>query len=189
MKKLVFTLALIPAMAMAELKLATVDLLLLVRNHPDYARNEKFLADKSKDLQKKADAIKSEAESLQAEGEKLMGQFQNPMLNGKAKSELEQKLQGIKKQLIEAEQRYRSELMRGNDDLQADRIRMMKSTTDDLHVRIKAFAEKEGYDLILDSNVTAFAKDALDVTDAILVQMDVDPKQARAAAKEKDEGK
>lgn len=189
MKKLIFILAVSPFMAFAQLKFATVDFLLLVRNHPDYARNEKFLSTKSKDLQKKADAIKAEGEALQSEGKKLMEQFQNPMLNAKSKSELELKLQGIQKKLMEIEQRYRTEMLRGNDDLQADRVRMMKDTTDDLRARLKVFAEKEGYGIILDSNVTAYAKESLDVTDAILTQMGVDPAKARAEMKEADEGK
>ena len=68
MKKLVFGLMMVPVVALAEMKLATVDVLVLVRNHPDYDRNEKFMESKSKDLEKKVQAIKSEGEALQAEG-------------------------------------------------------------------------------------------------------------------------
>lgn len=179
MKKLVFALSMVPALAFAELKLATVDLLVLVRNHPDYDRNEKFMESKSKDLEKKVQAIKSEGEALQAEGKKLMEQFRNPMLNEKAKAETERKLQDLQQKLIQIEQRYRSEAMRGNQDLQEDRNRLMKATTDDLRVRLRKFAEAKDYDLILDVNAAVFAKKGFDVTDAVLREMGVDPKKAK----------
>ncbi len=179
MKKLVFAVALVPAVALAELKLATVDLLVLVRNHPDYDRNEKFLESKSKDLQKKADAIKAEGEALQEEGKKLVEQFRNPMLNDKAKAETEKKLQDIQQKLLQIEQRYRTEMMRGNQELQEDRGRLMKATTDDLRGRMRKHAEAKGYDLIIDANAAVYSKQALDVTDAMLGEMGVDPKKAK----------
>ena len=187
MKKLLFALSLVPALAFADLKLATVDLLVLVRNHPDYDRNEKFMESKSKDLQKKTDAIKEEGETLQAEGKKLMEQFRNPMLNEKSKADVEKKLQDIQQKLIQVEQRYRTEMMRGNQELQEDRARLMKATTDDLRVRIKSFAESKGYDLIVDSNAAVYSKTSFDVTDSILREMGVDPKKAKG--KGSDEGK
>ena len=174
MKKLVFALSMVPALAFAELKLATVDLLVLVRNHPDYDRNEKFMESKSKDLEKKVQAIKSEGEELQAEGKKLMEQFRNPMLNEKAKAETERKLQDLQQKLIQIEQRYRSEAMRGNQDLQEDRNRLMKATTDDLRVRLRKFAEAKDYDLILTGDLGElghdivrdfFRRDGIDLTD------------------------
>ena len=182
MKKLVFALSLVPALAFADLKIATVDLLVLVRNHPDYDRNEKFMESKSKDLQKKTDAIKSEGEALQSEGKSLMEQFRNPMLNDRAKADVEKKLQGLQQKLMEIEQRYRSEMLRGNQELQEDRARLMKATTDDLRERMKKFAEAKGYDLILDANAAVYSKPSFDVTDAVLVEMGVDPKKAKDKA-------
>lgn len=179
MKKLVFALAFVPVVAFAELKVATVDLLVLVRNHPDYDRNEKFMEAKSKDLEKKVEAIKAEGEGLQTEGKKLMDQFRSPMLNDKAKADVERKLQDIQQKLMQVEQRYRGEMMRGNQDLQEDRGRLMKATTDDLRVRIRKFAEAAGYDLIVDVNAAVFAKPGFDVTEAVLKEMGVDPKKAK----------
>lgn len=180
MKKLLFVLALAPCLAHAELKVATADLLLLVRHHPDYARNEKFMETKSRDLQKKTDAIKSEGESLQDEGKKLIDEMRNPMLNDKAKADAEKRIQEIQQQLIQIEQRYRAEVIRSNQELQEDRARLTKATTDDLRARMKAFAEKEGYDLILDATAAVYAKESFDVTPALLKEMGVDPKAAES---------
>lgn len=187
MKKLLFALSLVPALAFADLKVATVDLLVLLRNHPNYDKDEAFLESKNKDLQKKTDAIKAEGEALQDEGKKLMEQFRNPMLNEKSKSEIEKKVQDIQQKLIQIEQRYRTELMRGNQELQEDRARFMKTTTENLRARLKTFAESKGLDLILDANAAVYSKDSFDVTDSILREMGVDPKKAKG--KGSDEGK
>ena len=65
--------------------------------------------------------------------------------------------------------------------------RLLKSQAEDLKKRIARFAEREDYDLVMDSAAALWAKSDLDVTDEILKDMNVDPKAARA--KDKDEGK
>ena len=92
MKQLIIAAALAAALAAgAETKVGTVDLMLLVRNHPDYERNKTFLSDKDKDGQKKLDEIKKEGDELQDEGKKLAEQFRNPMLAEKAKADLQER--------------------------------------------------------------------------------------------------
>lgn len=186
MKKLMFVLTMIAAMtAAAEMKLGTVDLMLLVKNHPDYERNKTLLESTDKDYQKELDAIKSEGEKLQEEGRKLADQFRNPMLNEKAKGDLEKKLQEIQQKLMGIEQRYRAKAMKTRQDIQDLEGRLLKTTTADLRKRITSFAEKNGYDMILDKNAAPYAKESFDVTDELLKAMDVDPKNARG----RDEGK
>ena len=54
MKKLVFAVMAAAAMAAsAETKIGTVDMLLLVRNHPNYDTNKTLLMSTEKDYQKK----------------------------------------------------------------------------------------------------------------------------------------
>ena len=180
MKKLIFAAFAASAIAAsAELKLATVDMAVLVRNHPDYDRNEKLLETTDKDYQKKVDSIKEEGEALQSEGRKLVEERRNPMLSEKAKADLEKQLTEIQQKLVSIEQRYRSEAMRCHQDLQDLRQRLLKSTTEDLRRRVSQFAKDGGYDLILDSNAAAYAVDSLDVTSAVLSAMGVDPNKAK----------
>lgn len=186
MKKLIFAAFAASAIAAsAELKLATVDMAVLVRNHPDYDRNEKLLESTDRDYQKKVDSIKEEGEALQAEGRKLVDERRNPMLSEKAKTDIEKKLTDIQQKLVATEQRYRSEAMRCHQDLQDLRQRLLKTTTEDLRQRVSAFAKDKGYDMILDSNAAAYAADSLDVTSAVLSAMGVDPSKAKG----RDEGK
>ena len=186
MKNLVFALTLVAAMAAsAELKLGTVDMMLLVKNHPNYESNKALLESTDKDYQKKLEGVKSEGDSLQNEGKKLMEQMRNPMLTAKAKADVEKQLGEIQQKLMGIEQRYRSEAMRCRQDLQDLEGRLLKTTTDDLRKRINKYAEANGFDLIIDQTAAAYAKKSFDVTDGLLKDLGVDP----ANAKGRDEGK
>ena len=169
----------------AEMKLGTVDLMMLVKNHPNYDSNKTLLTSTDKDYQKKLEKIKSEGDSLQEEGKKLMEQMRNPMLTAKAKADIEKQLGDIQQKLMGIEQRYRSEAMRCRQDLQDLEARLLRTTTDDLRKRIAKYATAKGYDLIVDSNAAAYAAKTLDVTDAMLKDLGVDPKEAKG----RDEGK
>ena len=186
MKKLLLALVLVPVLGVAETKVATVDLLLLVRNHPNYDSNKELMLSTDKDYQKKLDGIKAEGEKLQAEGKKLAEQLRNPMLVAKAKTDVEDQLMALQQKLVGVEQRYRSEMARCRQDLQDLEGRLLKTTTDDLRKRIKAYASAHGIDLVLDKNTTPYAADSLEITDKVLQAMGVDPAQAKA---KDDEGK
>jgi len=186
MKKLVFALTVAVAVgASAEMKFGVVDLLLLVRNHPNYESNKTLLTSTDKDYQKKLDTIKGEGEKLQEEGKKLAEQLRNPMLLAKAKAETEKQLMDLQQKLIGIEQRYRNEALRCRQDLQELEARLLKTTTEDIRKRLAQYAEKNQYDLIFDSNAAPYAKKTFDVTDEMLKAMGVDPKDARG----RDEGK
>ena len=186
MKKAVFAFFVTLAMvASAELKLGTVDMMLLVKNHPNYESNKALLESTDKDYQKKLEGVKSEGDSLQNEGKKLMDQMRNPMLTAKAKADIEKQLGEIQQKLMAIEQRYRSEAMRCRQDLQDLEGRLLRTTTDDLRKRINKYAEANGFDLIIDQTAAAYAKKSFDVTDSLLKDLGVDPKDAKG----RDEGK
>ena len=186
MKKLMFAMAVVVAMgAGAEMKFGTVNMMTLVRNHPNYDSNKTLLTSTDKDYQKKLELIKADGEKLQEEGKKLADQVRNPMLTAKAKDDIEKQLMEIQKKLMGIEQRYRSEAMRCRQDLQDLEGRLLRTTTDDLRKRISKFAEANGFDMVIDSSAAAYAKKGFDVTDQMLKEMGVDPKTARGA----DEGK
>ena len=180
MKKLVFAVVMAAAMgAFAEMKLGTVDLMLLVKNHPNYDSNKTLLTSTDKDYQKKLEGIKSEGDKLQEEGKKLMDQMRNPMLTAKAKADIEKQLGDLQQKLMGIEQRYRSEAVRCRQDLQDLEARLLRTTTDDLRKRIAKYASAKGYDLIVDTTATAYAANTLDVTDEMLKELGVDPKEAK----------
>ena len=188
MKLKMITTALATAMALslsAEMKVGTVDLMLLVRNHPNYDSNKALLTSTDKDYQKKLEGVKAEGDKLQEEGKKLMEQMRNPMLTAKAKADVERELGGIQQKLVGIEQRYRSEAMRCRQDLQDLEGRLLRTTTDDLRKRLAAYAGKSGYDFIYDVTAVPYAKAEYDVTNEMLKKLGVDPKDAKG----RDEGK
>ena len=188
MKLKMITTALVAVLSLslfAEMKLGTVDMMLLVKNHPNYDSNKTLLTSTDKDYQKKLEKIKSEGDSLQEEGKKLMDQMRNPMLTAKAKADIEKQLGDIQQKLMGIEQRYRSEAMRCRQDLQDLEGRLLKTTTEDLRKRLGVYARENGYDFIYDVTAVPYAKPEYDVTNEMLKKLGVDPKDAKG----RDEGK
>jgi len=179
MKKLVFAVAVAAACAAsAEMKIGTVDMLKLVRNHDSYERNKTLLQDTEKDYQKKLDKIKEGLDEIQEEFKKKSEQLRQPMLSESAKGKIEKELMDIQSRGLSGQQRLRSEAMRSQQDLQELEGRLLKSTSADLRKKINEFAEKNGYDLIVDGTAAPYAKKSLDVTPEILKAMGVDPEKA-----------
>jgi len=173
------------ATAFADFKVGTVDMLKLMRNHPNYPANKALLESTEKDNQKKVDAIKDEGESLQAEGKKMLEQRSNPMLSDEAKRKIEKDLATLQQKLISIEQRYRAEAMRARQELQDLESRILKATGEDLRKRIDKFAAAKGYEMIIDRAAVPYSAGKFDLTAEILLDMGVNPKDA----KNPDEGK
>ena len=190
MKKLIAIAAVaLCASAFAELKIGTVDMMMLVRNHKNYDTNKKLLQDAERDYQKKLDAMKADIDAIQDEGKKIAEQGKNPMLAQSQKDKIEKDLIEIQNRYIGAQQKLRSEAMESQQKLQEFETRLLKITTDEIREIVNKYAEKNDYDLIVESTVTAFAKKSLNVTDDLLREMGVDPKNAKGKEKGKDEGK
>ncbi len=173
--------------ALAELKLGTVDMMALVKNHPNYESNKKLLLSTEKDYEKRLASLQTELKELQDKGAKLAEEYRNPMLAATAKTKMEEELTQIQNDFMMAQQRLRNEAMRNQQELSELEARLLKAQAEDLKARIQTFAEKHGYDMILDNAAAIYAKASFDVTDDILKSMGVDPKAAKA--KEQDESK
>ena len=191
MKKLVFALALVPAFVMADMKIGAVEMMTLVRNHKSYESNKRFLTDSEKESSARLDSMRKEVDKIQAEGQKLAEEAQNPMLAAGKRQETEKQLVEIQKKYVSAQQQLRSEAMRAQQDLQATEAKFLKITGEDLRKVINEFAEKNGYDMVVDSSAVPYFKPAYNVTDAVLKEMGVDPAKAVKPGKEEsnDEGK
>ena len=189
MKTLAVALAVIvPSLVMADLKVGTVDMMTLVRNHKSYDSNKKLLSETEKDYHKRLDKQKEEVDRIQEEGRKLAEQARNPMLAAAAKQKLEQDLTDVQNRFLAGQQRLRAEAMRSQQELQDLEGRLLKATTEDLRNSINAFAKKSGYDFIFDASAAPFAKESFDVTGGVLKEMGVDPaavKPAKAEAEKK----
>jgi len=197
MKKLVFAVVMgVACAASAEMKIGTVDMLKLVRNHSSYEPNKALLTETQKDYEKKLDKMKADLDEIQEEFKKKSDQLHQPMLSESAKAKIEKELMDIQNRGLASQQRMRNEAMRSQQDLQDLEARLLKATSADLRKKISAYAEAKGFDLVLDGSAAPYAKATLDVTSGILQSMGVDPAKAvdpatedKGKAKEADEGK
>ena len=188
MKKMMLgIMALCAAAAFGDIKIGTVDMMVLVRNHKSYDTNKKMLQDSEKDYQKELDDMKAELDALQDEGKKIADQARNPMISQSQKDKIEKELLDIQNKYVAGQQKFRAKAMESQQKLQELESQLLKITTEEIRAVVTKFADDNGYDLIIESTVTAFAKKSLDVTDSLLKEMGIDPKYAKG--REKDEGK
>ncbi len=185
MKYLTLTASLLLASAatvFADVKIGTVDMVLLVRNHRSYADNKRLLTSTEEEYKQKLEAKKTDLQSIQDEGRKLADELRNPMLSDATKKSLENRLVEIQNRFIKAQQDIRSEAMKSEQALSELEARLLRFQAQEIKESIQKFAESADYDMILDSSATLYAKKAHDVTDGVLKEMGVDPEKARAAA-------
>ncbi len=170
------------ATVFADVKIGTVDMVLLVRNHRSYADNKRLLTSTEEEYKQKLEAKKTDLQSIQDEGRKLADELRNPMLSDATKKSLENRLVEIQNRFIKAQQDIRSEAMKSEQALSELEARLLRFQAQEIKESIQKFAESADYDMILDSSATLYAKKAHDVTDGVLKEMGVDPEKARAAA-------
>lgn len=180
MKKLLiaFYVASVSVAALA-IKVATVDMVILVKNHPAYDTNKTLLLNTEKDLRKKLEDMNKELAAIQEEGKKHAETLRNPMSSKKAKDDAEMALREIENRYMQQQQKVRAEMMRSQQELAQLEAGLLKAQSDDLKKRISKFADKNEYDLVIDSSAALYSKDSFNVTDAVLKEMGVDPAKAK----------
>ena len=173
----------------AEMKVGTVNMVDLVRLHPNHESNRTLVKTTDKDYKAKLDAKQDELKEIADEGKKAQGDLQNPMLSAQARAAAQKKLEGIQQRFLAGQQEMRQMATRFQGDLSDLESRLIKMETEDVRAKISAYAKEHGYDIIADSTILAFAKESYDVTDDILKALGVDPAKRKEKAKKDDAGK
>ena len=193
MKKVMMMAAVAAMMAAsAELKIGTVNMVDLVRLHPNHESNRTLVKTTDTEYKAKLDAKQEELKEIADEGKKAQSDLQNPMLSTQARAAAQKKLEGIQKRFLDGQQEMRQMATRFQNDLGELESRLIKLETDDIRAKINAYAKAHGYDFIADGTMLAFAKESYDVTDEILKSMNVDPakrKEKKEKEKKSDAGK
>lgn len=180
MKKLLIALCVASvSVAALAIKVATVDMVILVKNHPAYDTNKTLLLNTEKDLRKKLEDMNKELAAIQEEGKKHAETLRNPMSSKKAKDDAEMALREIENRYMQQQQKVRAEMMRSQQELAQLEAGLLKAQSDDLKKRISKFADKNDYDLVIDSSAALYSKSSFNVTDAVLKEMGVDPAKAK----------
>ena len=102
MKKLLIVLCAVAVCASSfALKIGTVDMVVLVKNHPAYETNKTLLLNTEKDFRKKLEEMNKELASIQEEGKKHAEAIRNPMSSQKAKADAEMALGEIQNRYMQ----------------------------------------------------------------------------------------
>ena len=190
MKKIAIVLACITGLtAFADMKIATVNMVDLVKLHPSYESNKALLKSTDKDYKDRLDRRQDEIKAIADEGKKAQEDLSNPMLSASAKAAAQKKLEGVQRRYIAARQDMEAEVRRYQNELADLEARLMKLLTEEIRAKIAAYAKENGYDMIMDSTMLAFSKESLEVTDDILRAMNVDPAKRKTLKEEKPEEK
>lgn len=190
MKKAIVLAAMAAALtSVAAMKIGTVNMVDLVRLHPDHEKNRSLVKTTDGEYKAKLDAKQDDLKEIADEGKKAQEDLQNPMLSASARADAQRKLEGIQKRFLDGQQELRQMATRFQSDLSELESRLIKLETDEIRAKIEEYAKANGYDFIADSTILAFAKKSYDVTDAILKSMGVDPAKRKEKAKKADAGK
>jgi outer membrane protein len=174
MKKVIFAyVCMAVAVVSAAVKMGTVNLETLIKNHPSHESNRTLVKSTADDYRKKMEARQEKMKALVEEGKKHQSDWQNPMLSAAAKANLQKKLEDVQRRMFAIQQEMRAEDQRCQEELADLQQRLFKIEKKDVEASIADFAKDEGYDLIVDIAACGFAKPELDVTDAILKKMGV----------------
>ncbi len=164
--------------ASAEMKVGTVNLETLIKNHPNHESNRTLVKSTADDYRTKMESRQEQAKALMEEGKKIQSDWQNPMLSASAKADLQKRMEGIQRKLYAAQQEMRSEDQHCQEELSDLQQRLFKIEKKDVEAKIAEFAKENGYDMILDVAACGFSKPELDVTDAVLKKMGVEKAKA-----------
>ena len=185
MKKIILGMALAATMcAAAELKVGTVNMLDLVRLHPNHESNKALVKSTDSDFKSKLEKMQEEGKAIAEEGKKLQADLMNPMLSASAKSDAQKKMDDVQRRFLAAQQDLRNAAQHFQRDLADLETRLLKIETDEIREKINAYAKEKKFDIIADSTMLAFSSASLDVTDDILKAMKVDPAKRKEKAKD-----
>ena len=188
MKKIVLGMTLAAALtAAADMKIGTVNMVELVKLHPSYETNRSLLKSTDKDYKARLDKQQEDLKAIADEGKKAQEDLSNPMLSNAAKISAQKKLEEVQRRYVAARQDMEGAVRHYQTELADLESRLMKLQTDELRAKITEFAQKNGFDMVLDSTMLAFSKDSLDVTDEILRALNVDPAKRKTLKDDKPE--
>lgn len=190
--------ALVSTAAIAETKIATIDLEKIVRLHPNTASDKKLLEKTLQDYTQESDALEAAAIAARKDLEAAVTDARNPALGEKAKKAAEEKARVKFEAAKEAEQAAVEKKRSLQRSLNEQEIRMLKRTVDEIEVVIGKYAREKGLSAVLPTTgaklgiapAVFWAEESLDITAEIMKIMKIEDKpEETPAAKEGAEGK
>ncbi|MEI6644675.1 MAG: OmpH family outer membrane protein [bacterium] len=186
--RLMIAVMLTAMMGFAQEKIVVVNMIDLIRYHPNRERDRKLMTDTEKEYQEKLDKRRERFEQLRDEFERVAKEARNPALSDKARSEAETKALKQRDVVSEAERDLRQEAQKLQRELADLDTRLLRQVTGEIRETITKYAKDTKSTLVMDASTLAYSDPKMDVTDDVLKRMGIDPK-VRKEAKEEAEKK
>jgi len=165
------------------LTVGIVDMEELVRLHPNTASDEKLLEQTIKDYRAENEEMRQKIEALQEDFDKIRKEAADPALSDKAKKAVEERAGKARDALVLADRTAREKMQTRQEQVNEMRTRMLKKTFGELRDVIGKYADERKIQIVLPANQVVYNAKTLDMTDAILKQMNVTrPAQAKEGA-------
>ena len=170
------------AVARAQ-NMAIVDMEELVRLHPDTASDKKLFDQTLKDFRAENDELRQKLEGIQEDFEKIRKEAQDPALSDKARKTAEERAAKARDALIAADRTAREKVQSRQEQLSDMQNRMLKKTVSEIREVIGKYAQEHKLHVVLSGSQVVFSDKSLDITSAILKQMNIaqPPKEAEVA--------
>jgi outer membrane protein len=164
---------------------AVVDLDELYRLHPSTASDNKLLEQTVKDFRAESDELRQKLETLQEDFEKVRKEADDPALSEKARKTAQERVAKTRDALVAANRAAGEKMQSRQEQVNDMRNRMLKKTLGELREVVGKYAEEHKIQVVLPANQTVFSDKAIDITDAILKQMNIQrpPKDKDESAK------
>ena len=173
-------------MGCAQEKTVIVNMIDLIRYHPNRERDRKLMTDTEKEYQDKLDKRRERFEQLRDEFERVAKEARNPALSDKARTEAENKALKQRDVVAEAERDLRQEAQKLQRELADLDTRLLRQVTGEIRETITKYAKDTKSAIVMDASTLAYSDPKLDVTDDVLKRMGIDPKVRKEAKEEAD---
>ena len=175
MKKAVLAVALVALLAAGaagQTKIATADLDRVFSAHPKVVAAEAGLKASEKEIRADLEKLVEQGKALEEEVQKLENAAKSPMLSESARQqkrlEAEEKVTELQALQLRIRRTQETKLKQLRDQLMQTR----QGIVDEMMEVVKAYAEEEGYDLVLDKSgmtmnalpLVVWSNDAIDIT-------------------------
>ena len=169
------------AMVRAQ-SVAVVDMEELLRLHPNTVQDKKLLDSTVKDFRAENDELRQKLEALQEDFEKIRKEAQDPALSEKARKTAEDRAAKAGDALQAAGRTAREKMQSRQEQLSDMQTRMIKKTIGEIRDVVAKYAEEHKIQVVLPANQAVYNDKSVDLTDAILKQMNI-----QRPAKDKDD--
>lgn len=157
-------------------EIAVVNMGDLIRLHPNTVHDKNKLEIQLKKYQKERDSLRDGLESMSKAFEEAAKKVDDPVLSEPNRAKARADAIKAQQELVQAERKAQETMMQYQQELQNMENAALEYTTSLIADVIKEHAEANKIDIVIDVQTIPYFKPSVEITDAILTKLGVDPK-------------